>query len=88
MRRSEKGLAHGGISKIFFACYLDILKNHLEHKIKPKPSLDGTLSSNTISFSEGLYCTVLVIKLFIHEIVKVSYFGMYFGISNISKKNE
>ena len=29
------------------------------HEIKPKPSIDGTLSPNTIFISEGLYCTVL-----------------------------
>ena len=36
------------------------LFTYFNHKIMPKPSLDGTLSPNTISFSEGLYCTVLV----------------------------
>ena len=35
------------------------LFTYFNHKIKPKPSLDGTLSPNSISFYEGLYCTVL-----------------------------
>ena len=33
---------------------------YFNHKIKPKPSPDETLSPNTIFFSEGLYCTVLL----------------------------
>ena len=33
---------------------------YFNHKIKPKPSPDGILSPNTISFTDGLYCTVLV----------------------------
>ena len=35
------------------------LFTYFSHKIKPKSSLDGTLSPNTISFSEGLFCTVI-----------------------------
>ena len=35
------------------------LFTYINNKIKPKPSLAGTLSPNTISFSDGWYCTVL-----------------------------
>ena len=35
------------------------LFTYFNDKIKPKPSPDGTLSPNTILFSDGRYCTVL-----------------------------
>ena len=35
------------------------LFTYFNNKIKPKPSPGGTLSPNTILFSDGLYCTVL-----------------------------
>ena len=35
------------------------LFTYFNHKIKPKPSPNGTLSPNTIFFSDGLYCTVI-----------------------------
>ena len=33
--RSEKGLAHGGISKIFFVMYVHIINKTLSHKFHP-----------------------------------------------------
>ena len=36
------------------------LFTYFNDKIKPKPSPDGTLSPNTILFSDGRYCTVVV----------------------------
>ena len=52
------------LSKPYFRLFwpaklIKTLFDYFNHKIKPKPSLDGTLSPNTISISEGLYCTVL-----------------------------
>ena len=35
------------------------LFTYFNDEIKPKPSPDGTLSPNTILFSDGRYCTVL-----------------------------
>ena len=32
---SEKGLAHGGISKIFFVMYVHIINKNLRHKFNP-----------------------------------------------------
>ena len=51
-------------SKPYFGLFwpLKLIKTlftYFNHKIKPKPSIDGTLSPNTIFFSEGLYCTVI-----------------------------
>jgi hypothetical protein len=51
-------------SKPYFGLFwpLKLIKTlftYFNHKIKPKPSLDGTLSPNIFFFSEGLYCTVL-----------------------------
>ena len=56
-----KNLPH---SKPYFGLFwpLKLIKTlftYFYHKIKPKPSIDGTLSPNTIFISEGLYCTVL-----------------------------
>ena len=36
---------------------INTLSTYFNDKIKPKPSTDGTLSSNTILFSDGRYCT-------------------------------
>ena len=36
------------------------LFTYFNHKIKPKTSPDGTLSPNTIFFSDTRYCTVTV----------------------------
>ena len=38
---------------------IETLITYFNDKIKPKPSPDGTLSPNTIFFSDGLYCTVV-----------------------------
>ena len=38
---------------------IETLITYFNDKIKPKPSPDGTLSPNTILFSDGRYCTVL-----------------------------
>ena len=35
------------------------LFTYFNDKIKPKPSPEGTLSPNTILFSDGRYCTVI-----------------------------
>ena len=52
------------LSKPYFGLFwpaklIKTLFDYSNHKIKPKPSLVGTLSPNTISITEGLYCTVL-----------------------------
>ena len=54
-----KNLPH---SKPYFGLFwpLKLIKTlftYFYHKIKPKPSIDGTLSPNTIFISKGLYCT-------------------------------
>ena len=53
------------------------LFTYLNHKINPKPSPDGTLSPNTIFFSEGLYCTVLYLEhalaCLLHSVSKIEY---------------
>ena len=48
------------------------LFTYFNDKIKPKPSPDGTLSQNTILFSDGRYCTALSLiipslKSFLHN---------------------
>ena len=57
------------LSKPYFGLFwpADLIKTlftYFNYKIKPKPSLDGTMSPNAILFSEHRYCTVILYDVF------------------------